>query len=296
MEHGSDPNLANEKEQTSLDVCPNEEIRQILTSTYAKTTGQQQTASVLEDTAPVVTTNQPGIIETEMMETHESKEDKGEQSEEDSAFLPDTIPLQSVHQITTTQSTISTTSTVPVTTPSRSRKRSKRGREEGGVRIFSDVSSSESDSELIVTARKIPRLIDRLPVSVKEESVRGEGESVGVDKGMEEGEKVESEKNEMTIETQVAGVKEEEEEEEEGSGVSEEVLQLKIEETEKAKKLTEAGKMEDEDDMLSTVDGSEITEGTKSHDHQLLTQQDISKGTYTIYMYVSADYKVNLSL
>ena len=56
------------------------------------------------------------------------------------------------------------------TTPSRTRRRTKRERGSEGVgRVFSDVSSSESDSELLAVGRKVPRLVDRLPASVREE-------------------------------------------------------------------------------------------------------------------------------
>ena len=143
LEHGGDPNLANEKEQTSLDVCPNEEIRHILTNTTTKTrpsTGNKDHTT--EIPIPVAVSDQQSapvhmdMLESEQKEKQESTEEEEKESEEDSAFLsePLTTPLQSsvYCDTTSTQSTISTataedtTQQLPEVTPSRSRRRSMR--------------------------------------------------------------------------------------------------------------------------------------------------------------------------
>ena len=220
LEHGSDPNLANEREQTSLDVCPNDEIRQILTNTTAKT--GLSTSNGNEIAVPTAHSDRqsaPVHIEREQKEKQESTEEEEKESEEDSAFLPEphTVPLQSAlyHKTTSSQSTVSatisiqstastatsedTTRQLPEVTPSRSRRRLKRER---GFALkgkgVGDVSSSESDSELLVTARKVPRLVDRLPAVLREESdgvderismgVTGKVEGEGVVGGESEGE------------------------------------------------------------------------------------------------------------
>ena len=301
MEHGGDPNLANEKEQTPLDVCPNEDIRLLLTATlpstptqpthlhpttptplptsvtqeshleterrpsdethtqddsafspdrqqplqsiHHKVTRQSTTPSssttsegaVSQRFLPVVTpsrTTTPTPLPTSVAQEScleqidpERRPSDETHTQEDSAFSPDQQqPLQSIHHKVTRKSCSLTTSEgavsqrlLPVTvTPSRTRKRSKRGREMG--KTFSDVSSSESDSELLVTLRKVPRLVDRLPASVREEGGGGgggEGEKEeekdgGVEKEEseleegavnleKEGEKVEQEKGGATI-------------------------------------------------------------------------------------------------
>lgn len=189
LEHGSDPNLANEKEQTPLDVCPNEHIRQILTTTTAKTKLTRQSVSedqTAETELPIPSAHshsQPSPLDVtdvtelkleEKQEPVEEDEGKG-RDEEDSAFLPDP---QSIPRATAAQPICGTTAknTTPPQqlaegTPSRTRRRGKRER---GFPLkgkgHGDVSSSESESELLVTARKVPRLVDRLPSSVEEGS------------------------------------------------------------------------------------------------------------------------------
>ena len=205
LEHGGDPNLANEKEQTSLDVCPSEEIRHILTNTTTKTrpsTGNKDQATEIplpaavsdQQSAPV----RMDMLESELKEKQESTEEEEKESEEDSAFLsePLTTPFQSSAycDTTSTQSATSTataedtTQQLPEVTPSRSRRRSKR--ERGFIlkgRGLSDVSSSESDSELMVTARKVPRLMDRVPAILREESASVEERQTIVETGRGQG-------------------------------------------------------------------------------------------------------------
>lgn len=193
LEHGSDPNLANEKEQTSLDVCPNQEIRQVLTNTTAKPKPRLQTDSENQNTAQLPVPSLIGrqcvhLSESEPKEKQEPTEEEkeGEKDEEDSAFLPEPLstPIHSRHsRATAIQSPMSASTAenamqcLPESTPSRTRRRGKR--ERGFVQRFSDVSSSESDSEQLVTARKVPRLLDRLPASVKEESSTEEKQVTG---------------------------------------------------------------------------------------------------------------------
>ena len=206
-------------------------------------------------------TSQPGHTETESMEQTESREEQ--RSEEDCAFLPESIPLQSLHQ---TQSSVTASSDV-VTTPSRSRRRSKRGRvekeeEEGRVRAFSDVSSSESDSELMVTTRKVPRLVDRLPASVREEeeeeveeeSVEREEEGDSVSLVEVEGRGEEEERGE-TAEKEVAGVGGR------GRGGEGEGEDVEIEGGEEAKKLDN-----EECDSERTVEGN-VDSGATANEH-----------------------------
>ena len=203
MEHGSDPNLANEKEQTSLDVCSSQEILHLLTGTAAKTTPTVLQSDGNEDQSTEMPV--PPHEKGEGVQFSESEKQTEEEtlSEEDSAFLPEPILTSQHTETTPAQSSVSASSSAAVgettqqqqvtATPSRTKRRSKR--ERGlGARVFSDISSSESDSELMMMGRKVPRLMDRLPASVSEESdgdVRqeeeegdtGEGERVEVETG-----------------------------------------------------------------------------------------------------------------
>ena len=191
MEHGGDPNLPNEKEQTPLDVCPNEEIRRLLTASFSPPT--QHALSTPPTALPASVSQGEGNREPIESEVKVKPSDETH-SQDDSAFSPNPppVPLQSVHRKVEIQSTTpsgSTASEAPTpqsvepvnATPSRTRKRSKREGEKG--RGFGDVSS---DSELLVTVRKVPRLMDRLLDSVREEGGGGGG---GVRCGEGEGEK-----------------------------------------------------------------------------------------------------------
>ena len=187
LEHGSDPNLANEKEQTPLDVCPNEDIRQLLTNAIAKTkltrhSDSEDQTTETELPIPAHSHGQPSPLhvdvaefkQNEKEESLEQGEEKG-RDEEDSAFLPDpqSIPIATAAQSISANTAEDTTpqQQLPEGTPSRARRRGKRER---GFALkgkgHGDVSSSESESELLATVRKVPRLVDRLPSSVEEGS------------------------------------------------------------------------------------------------------------------------------
>ena len=179
MECGGDPHLANEKEQTPIDVCPTEELRHILTSSLQprpQTTTDTPT-SPLSGKNIDLTLNRP---KPDCDSLDKTPKRRRTQSEGDSVFSPPLTPQSPllVHHKRTSAPLVSDeaplyvrTAAVVSSTPSRLRKRSKRERERGERVVFSDVSSSESDSEMLLvrTSRKAPRLVDRLPASVKEE-------------------------------------------------------------------------------------------------------------------------------
>ena len=256
LEHGSDPNLANDKEKTPLDVCPNEQMRQLLTSTTVKTNLRPPTDNQNQSTELPVSTrgNRDRVVRLtatvpggELKDTQqESTEEERDTEKEDSAFLSDSIstPVLSSHSKSTAGQSVNSSTAKrqqqPLTeaTPSRTRRRGKR--ERGFLmkgKVFSDVSSSESDSELLeLVARKVPRLMDRLPASVVEEcgneelqmAERGEGEGEREEGEGEEGEGEEGEGEEGEGEGGKVGRgegeerrKEEMEEDEESGGGSE---------------------------------------------------------------------------
>ena len=263
MERGGDPNLPNQKEQTALDVCHNEEIRRLLTASFSPPTQHAHS------TPPTALPASVSLGEGNREPIEGEPKDKLTHSQDDSAFFPNPppLPLQSVHHKVEIQSTTpsgSTGSEAPVpqslepvnATPSRTRKRSKREREKG--RGFGDVSSSESDSELLVTVRKAPRLVDRLPDSVREEGV-GEGGDVRCGEG-------EGEKGEKTDGRTESGDKKELEDKElvdvekDGDEVKEEKDGAIDTENGVEEKSTNSGKQEgtDERERLGSDDGPHV--------------------------------------
>ena len=182
MEYGGDPYLANEKELTPLDVCSNDEVRLLLTASYSKPC--PQAVGDTPTTSPPLGTR-CGQIEltpeestkTEIKTLDEETLTKVSKYDEESVFLATAPSVQpSISSPTSADETpiirgVPPPSHSPMATPSRSRKRSNRERESG--RVFSDVSSSESDSELHTISRKAPRLIDRLPPTNLSEELGG---------------------------------------------------------------------------------------------------------------------------
>ena len=273
LEHGSDPNLANDKEKTPLDVCPNEQMRQLLTSMTVKTKLRPPTDNQNPSTELLVSTrgNRDRVVRLtatvpggELKDTQqESTEEERDTEKEDSAFLsdPSSTPVLSSHTKSIAGQSVNSSTAkrqqqqLAEATPSRTRRRGKR--ERGFLmkgKVFSDVSSSESDSELLeLVARKVPRLMDRLPASVVEEcgteelqmAERGEGEGEREEREGE-GVKVGRGEGEEGKEEEIA------EDEESGGGSEGEVV------VEKAKRA----KVKEERDVVEGV-GGEGTEKEK---------------------------------
>ena len=289
VEHGSDPNLPNEKEQTPLDVCPSEEIRQLLMGTTLASPNLQPATSSSGESHAVSSVTEQGHVEATESKAKVKQDLQSDETQEDSAFSPITepVPLQSTHREHTTQQstpgaleTPTSQKPPPVTaTPSRMRKRSKRERERG--RVFSDVSSSESDSELLVTVRKVPRLVDRLPASVREEEGGGgggggDGSGGGGGGGGGEGEKGEEERDEGAEEKE----KKEQEEVKEGEKVEQNdgAAAREVEEKEKGEEQsTDNVKLERNDEVEKpTIDDKLSGEQTEENGER--TEENVSTG------------------
>ena len=159
LERGSDPSLANDKELTPLDVCTDENIRKLLVNAHqhAKPSKNRQHG----DNRELLT--QDGAAKKKQLETAfetEPKMNEGmDEGEDDSAFVADSLSSISPLSSKPPARFCATSShqLPPETTPSRTRRQGKR---EGSAfslvgRIFSDMSSSESDSELLETAKKV---------------------------------------------------------------------------------------------------------------------------------------------
>lgn len=279
LEHGSNPNLANEKEQTPLDVCPNEDIRQLLTNaiTQTKSTHHSDSEDPTAETElpiPAHSHSQPSplhvdVAEFKLKEKEESVEQGEEKGrdEEDCAFLPDP---QFIPKATAAQSISATTAEdttqqlqLPEGTPSRARRRGKRER---GFALkgkgHSDVSSSESESELLAIVRKVPRLVDRLPSSVEEGSSADEQlvSEASVMVREEGGKKVEGEGEGESKDSDIEV--EDNTNQEEGKLDSENVREGYEGEIEKAEKVEEGGQV--------TYEGEELPE----RDTQVANKQE----------------------
>ena len=214
LEHGSDPSLANDKELTPLDVCRNEEILQALTKAHGSLArpGQRepQGGSCDLNTEPPTTAAQREQPPSALEKENKPKLAEEEVAEDSTMSEPEAL-VSSPLPPEARSASVEVQQRLQESTPSRARKRG-RGKGSGfhlRGRVFSDVSSSESDSELLETARKQPKVMPSLPSAGEQEEEERSGEGRGRE---EEGERVEGREKGQEVEEDSRQRQEEQEE------------------------------------------------------------------------------------
>ena len=256
LEHGSDPSLANDKELTPLDVCRNEEILQALTKAHGSLArpGQREPQG---GSCDLNTESPTTAAQREQPPSALEKENKPKLAEEevaeDSTMSEPEALVSSPLPPEARSASVEVQQRLQESTPSRARKRG-RGKGSGfhlRGRVFSDVSSSESDSELLETARKLPKVMPSLPSAGEQ----GEEERSGEGRGREvEGERVEGREKGQEV-GEDSRQRQEEQEGKSGEGGEEEVaLEAGEEGREETKQGRDGGMAREVDEEVGPAD------------------------------------------